>query len=221
MAKILVVEDDSKVLSQIKDILRFDHHTVDSCDHGEKAQDYLERFTYDLILLDWELPGVTGVELLKDFRSNGGETPIVMLTGRSATSDKITGLNSGADNYLTKPFVAEELLAIVRATVRRSPNLLPDLEFCDIRLSPQSAEALAANNKLNLTRNELELLKLLLMDQKKFLVPELILSKIWGSTSGGTPDAVRHCVTNLRQKLQEAGSAVTIVNLRGVGYKLK
>lgn len=222
MAKILVVEDDKDVLSTLGLLLRADHHTVDEVSDGTAAEGFISRFTYDLIMLDWELPGITGVDLLKSLRSKGCRTPVLMLTGRSATIDKIEGLDTGADGYLTKPFEAEVLRAAIRAILRRTPDTPNEtLSFKDLELVPAQCMLKCGEKTAVLSSTEYEVARLLFENYNRILSPLEFSAKIWGESTESVGANVRTRLSRLRDKFTEVGSQVRIVGIKGFGYRLE
>ncbi len=221
MSKILVVEDDKDTLATLSLLLRADHHTVDEVAEGESAEQYLDRFTYDLVVLDWELPGVTGVELVRRMRIRGCRTPVLMLTGRGATADKVEGLDTGADGYLTKPLEADVLRAAIRALLRRTPESADAaLTFKDLQLVPEQCLLRCDEKSTLLSATEYEVARLLFENSNRVVSPLEFSAKIWGESSKSVAANIRTRLSRLRDKFLEVGSTVRIVGVKGFGYRL-
>jgi OmpR-family two-component system manganese-sensing response regulator len=222
MAKILLVEDDSLLSTQIAEWLSSEQHVVDVVTDGEEAAFRLQSYSFDLVILDWMLPGATGVDVCRRFRSSGGHTPILMLTGRAQLEDKAFGLDSGADDYLTKPFVPLELSARVRALLRRSPQYQPPVvALADLRLDSATCSVTASDQKVDLTPREYALLEFLMKSPNQYFKPEAIIDRIWSSDSEASVDVVKVYVNKLRTKLNQLGTRVLIKTKYGSGYGLE
>lgn len=221
MAKILVIEDDEKLSKQLVEILELEHHRVETCGDGNDALERLLFFEFDLIIVDWGLPGLTGVEVVQGFRSKGGKTPVLMLTGRDSLNDKTTGLDTGADDYLTKPYHLEELLARVKALLRRNAgNYYPVLKAGGIELNPSTHRVLKDSKEIKLQPKEFALLEFLLKNPGDVFSIEALQSRIWESDSDASPETVRVCITRLRSKIDSAGEPSVIRTVPRVGYQL-
>lgn len=222
MAKILVVDDDKLLADMIADSLVAEHHTVECCNTGSDAQQLLKTYHYDVIVLDWGLPGVSGVELCKQFRFNGGTTPVLMLTGRDTVDEKEAGLDSGADDYLTKPFHMKELGARLRALLRRvGPTKSNVLVHGKISLDPTAHRVDREGEEVQLHPKEFSLLEHFLRNPVQVFSPQALLDRVWSSESNVGPETVRTCIKRLRQKLDIEGEPSIIENVYGVGYKLR
>ncbi|HEY9758401.1 MAG TPA: response regulator transcription factor [Oculatellaceae cyanobacterium] len=222
MAKILVVEDDKSLCNAIGDYLALDHHSAEFANDGVEAKQRLKLYGYDLIILDWELPGATGVEVLKDFRGQGGTTLVLMLTGRGAISDKEVGLDAGADDYLTKPFHAKELQARVRALLRR-PQVLTGsvLKAGDITLDTSNYVVKRGDEEIRLLPKEFTLLEFMMRHPGRVFAAEALLNNVWSDESDATPGALTTCVGRLRKKIDVDGRPSLIRTVHGVGYTLE
>ena len=220
MAKVLLVEDDADTGATIKDLLVLDSHTVEVVDTGSEASNRLGQYDYDLIVLDWELPDKTGVEVLKEYRSNRGKTPVLMLTGRSDFTDKETGLDTGADDYLTKPFHPREFSARVRALLRR-PKVVESesLDLAGISLDTRTRMVQFNGKQLDLRPKEYALLEFLMRHPNETFSPETLLKRIWSSESEATESTVYSFMSLLRKKLNEEGSPEVIKTVYGRGYR--
>lgn len=222
MAKILVVEDDENLATVVHDWLTHQNNVVETVDTGAKAQELLDLYEYDVIVLDWGLPDIQGIDLCQKFRANGGQTPILMLTGKREIDEKEQGLDSGADDYLTKPFDVKELSARLRALLRR-PTAINDnvLRAGDLCLDPVKYKVTKNGEEVKLYRKEFALLEFLLRHPNKIFSPESLLDHVWNSEAGVGPETVRTSIKRLRQQIDVEGQPSLIENVRGVGYKLK
>ena len=222
MAKILVIEDDLGLSRMVKDWLTFEHHMVETADNGKDGLEKLQYYQYDVIVLDWELPEMTGIEICRQFRSAGGKTPVLMLTGKGTIVDKETGFDAGADDYLTKPFHMKELSVRLRALLRRvGGNLTGDeLRYRDIVIEPANHRATRTGKDLQLLPKEFALLEFLMRHPSQVFSAEALLSRVWSSDSDATIDAVSTCVKRLRKKVDVEGETSVIKTVHGVGYRL-
>lgn len=221
MAKILVVEDDKELSSVIHDYLRAENYTVDVIGDGSEAEHLLRQFTYDLIIMDWELPNLAGVELCRRFRAAGGTTPLVMLTGRQTIPDRINGLDAGADDYLTKPFDMGELSARVRAHLRRPPQTVSKiLTARHIEITPETFTVRANGQEVHLVPKEFALLEFLMKHPGQVFSAEALINRIWPSDSESSPDAIKTHINRLRKKLDVPGEKSLFRTVHGMGYKL-
>lgn len=222
MAKILLVEDDRELGVMISACLAFDHYVVESVSDGAEAIARLRAYSYDLVLLDWCLPGISGLEICRRFRDVGGITPILMVTARNEVSQKEEGLDSGADDYLTKPFDMKELSARVRALLRRSEGKFRRkyLQFEGIVLEPDNFRVSSDGHDITLSVKEFALLELLMRHPGQVFSPDALINHIWTADEVASHDSVRQHVMNLRKKLECAGHGDAIKTIRGAGYKL-
>jgi DNA-binding response OmpR family regulator len=221
MAKILIVEDDKQLSGLIVDWLTGEKHTIDPVYKGTDGLERLKFYKYDVVILDWELPGLSGPEVCKQFRDTGGQTPILMLTGKKEIDDKTTGLDAGADDYLTKPFHMKELSARLRALLRRSTDVSRTvLTAGNLALDPSSRQVTLNGNPLNLQPKEFALLEFLLRHPNQPFSSEALLDRVWSSESDAAPDTVRLHIMRLRQKIDEDGKESMVRTLHRVGYML-
>ncbi len=219
MAKILVVEDDPQLLKLLTDSLSFERHLVESTSNGNDAINRLLDCSYDLIVLDWNLPGAQGIEILRQYRERGGQAPILFLTGRVTTADKELGLDSGADDYLTKPFESKEFAARVRALLRRPKRLVAEyLTFGSLKLDPGTYKAWSNDRVVNLSPREFALLEFLVRHPQQVFSIETLLHRVWESDADISPESVRVLVKRLRTKLGEPSPIKTVF---GAGYMLE
>ncbi len=221
MAKILLVDDDISLCLTMSTLFSEEGHLVDEAHTVASAWDFLSTYSYDLIVLDWELPDGSGVELIVKIRQSGGLTPLLMLTGRTALDDKERGLDAGADDYLTKPFQERELLARMRALMRRPATLMnEELKVKNISLNTLTRKLLLEGKELKLQPMEFSVLEFFMRNQAAVFSPEEIIQRIWGSDSDVSLDAVYSCIKRLRKKLGGDGKGSIIRNVHGVGYQL-
>ncbi|MBX9669964.1 MAG: response regulator transcription factor [Candidatus Obscuribacterales bacterium] len=221
MAKILIVEDDLELLSGLKDAMASQGYTVEVSTNGEDALDKLKAYKFDLIVLDWQLPGTSGVDVCAQFRGTGGLTPIIMLTGRSLIENKEEGLYAGADDYLTKPFEMRELLARVRACLRRPYTFTGDvLTVQDIAIEFDTRKVLKNGTSIDLLPMEYKLLEFLMRHRGQTFSASALLDRVWKSTSDVSEDAVRTCVKTLRRKIANSDGSSVLETVYGVGYKV-
>lgn len=221
--RILVVEDEVRLAATLQDLLEMNGYAADVCHDGEAGLDNALSSIYDVILLDVMLPKLDGFTVLRRLRAEGNATPVLMLTARSETGDKVTGLDSGADYYLTKPFEPKELLACIRALSRRQPELrdTDSLTCGDLRLEKNSFTLFCGEKSVRLSRKEFDMMELLMLNQKLVITKENLLLKIWGYESDAEDNNVEVYVSFLRKKLEHLHSTVKIKTIRMVGYCLE
>jgi DNA-binding response OmpR family regulator len=222
MAKILLVEDNADLVTALIDWLTHEHFTVEVASNGRTGMDLMTCAEYDLMILDWDLPDINGIELCRQFRRQGGKTPIIMLTGKSAIAEKEEGLDSGADDYLTKPFNMRELSARIRAMMRRNSGQSSNtLRAGNLTLDPHKYKVLKDGVDIHLLPKEFALLELLMRNPDTVFSAESIIQRVWISDSEATPEAVRTCIRRLRQKIEDDGAQPLIETLHRVGYRLR
>lgn len=221
MAKVLMVDDDKELLRTGRDYLKLEQHLVDTAQSAEEAFGLLAAASYDLIILDWELPDGTGIQILQRLRAKGVSIPILMLTGRQAVEDRERGLDSGADDYLVKPFHFKELLARVRALLRRSqPKVSNVLKASGIELDPRTMIVTRDGVTLKLARNEFALLEFFMRHPNETFSAEALISSVWPTDNAVSSESVRTCIKRLRQKLGDNGDPAIIQTLHSIGYRL-
>lgn len=221
MAKILLVEDDQALAKLVRNWLSLEHHNVETVEDGEEALHRLKVSEYDLVILDWTLPKMAGVEVLKEHRRIGGQTPVLMLTGKDKISDKEEGFDAGADDYLTKPFHGKELTVRIKALLRRPPLLVEDvLRVGDLVLEKGNFSVRRAESEIRLLPKEFALLEFLMRHPNQVFSAEALLERVWVSESESTVEAVTTCIKRLRRKLEADGGTSPIATVHGVGYKL-
>lgn len=220
--KILLVEDDELLAETLQIILEEQHYTVEVASDGEAAWQLIQAFTYDLMLLDVKLPQLDGISLCRRMRSQGVKIPILLTTGQDSSHDRIVGLDAGADDYLVKPFDPQELVARVRALLRRGDiSVAPVLEWGDLRLDPSSCEVTYAQYPIHLTPKEYALLELFLRNPRRVFSCGAILDHLWSFDKIPGEEAVRTQIKGLRHKLKAAGAPDLIETVYGIGYRLK
>lgn len=221
--RILLVEDEVHLAEAISQILRKNNFTVDMVHNGEDGLDYGLSQIYDMILLDIMLPKKNGIQVLKELRAEGITVPVLMLTAKGEVSDRVIGLDSGADDYLPKPFATEELLARIRALSRRKGEIQvsDDLDFGDIKLTPSTLILTKDSQEIKLTLRECELLEFLILRKGLIASKEMIIDKLWGFDSEAEHNNVEVYISFLRKKLSFLKSNVIIATTRGVGYALE
>ena len=221
--RVLIVEDEVRLAATLQDLLELNGYTADVCHDGESGLDNALTGIYDVILLDVMLPRMDGFTVLRNLRAERCATPVLMLTARSEVTDRITGLDSGADYYLTKPFDPKELLACIRALTRRQPELRTDdaLRFGDLRLEQGTFTLSCGERSARLSRKEFDMMELLMRNQKQILTKEQLLTKVWGYESDAEDNNVEVYISFLRRKLTHLRSRVKIRTIRMVGYCLE
>jgi DNA-binding response OmpR family regulator len=220
--RILVVEDDRKVASFLEQGLREEGYAVDLAHDGEEGRLKAHVHDYDLLLLDVMLPGASGLEIVRDLRSREKATPVLMLTARDAEEDVVTGLDAGADDYLTKPFGFDELLARVRALLRRGGAARSDrLIYADVELDRMKHEAYRAGAKLDLTPKEFRLLEFFMLNPERVVRRTELLEKVWDLTFDPMSNVVDVHMGHLRRKLRRPSADPLLHTVRGVGYILR
>lgn len=220
--RVLIVEDEIRLAEGLAQIMAEQRYQVDQVYNGVDGLDYALSGQYDIIILDVMLPRMDGFEVARRLRAAHVSIPILMLTARDETSDKVVGLDCGADDYMTKPFVADELLARIRALTRRQGEVLTEeIVFSDLTLYLSSHSLSVGENSLRLGFKEFEVLRLLLSNPRSVVPKEDIILKVWGMDSDAEDNNVEVYISFLRKKLSFLGSAVTIGTVRKVGYYLE
>jgi two-component system response regulator MprA len=221
--RILVVDDDRSVRDALRRALTLGGYEVEAAEDGRGALSRLATSAPDAVVLDVGMPGVDGLEVCRRLRGAGDRTPILMLTARDAVSDRIDGLDAGADDYLVKPFDLGELKARIRALLRRtSAGGDPEsLAFAELRLDSNRHGVAVGDAFVELTRTEYQLLELLMLNPRTVLTHGVIYERVWGYDFGPASNALRVYVGYLRRKLQQAGARDLIHTVRGVGYSLR
>jgi two-component system, OmpR family, response regulator MprA len=221
--KILVVDDERAVRESLRRALELEGYEIELAEDGAQA---LERLGSDpepdAMVLDVLMPGMDGLEVSRTVRRNGNKLPILMLTARTQVEDRVEGLDAGADDYLTKPFALEELLARVRALLRRtSDGSGQTLRFADLELDPGTREVTRGDERIELTRTEFSLLELFLLNPRQVLTRSLIFERVWGYDFGFASNSLDVYIGYLRRKTEAGGKPRLIHTVRGVGYALR
>ena len=220
--KVLIVEDERSLADALEHIIKHAGYSADAVYTGDDALAYALGASYDVIVLDVMLPDMYGFQIVSTLRAHGNHTPLLMLTARTAVSDKVTGLNAGADDYMTKPFDNAELLARINALCRRTGEVVMNqLHYSDLTLDLNSAELHTARDSVQLSKKEFELARLFMSHPQHTLSVDAILSAVWGMDSEVTDNNVMAYVSFLRKKLKYLNSAVTIRNIQQIGYRME
>ncbi|HSM23772.1 MAG TPA: response regulator transcription factor [Anaerolineaceae bacterium] len=220
--RILIVEDDQAIVRVLNRTLTYEGYNVESASDGETGFDIYQKFHPDLIILDWMLPGMDGIEFCDRIRSSEDTVPIIMLTAKEATSDRVLGLDAGVDDYMVKPFEIEELTARIRALLRRTKNERTlTLSMADLVLDTSTRLATRGGRTISLTAKEYDLLELFLRHPRQVLTREVIFDRVWGYDFGGESNVLDVYIRYLRQKIEEKGEIHLIHTVRGVGYVMR
>ncbi|WP_199619703.1 response regulator transcription factor [Paenibacillus alkalitolerans] len=221
--KILVVEDDRPLLDAVVTVLKEEAYQVDEAENGIDGLYMAEQRIHDMMIIDIMLPGMNGLSVLRKLRGKGIKMPILLLTARDSVEDRVKGLDTGADDYLVKPFAVPELLARTRALIRRQSQAALDgeLAYGKIGVRRQTMEGYADGKPLKLTLKEFELLEYLLLNREQILTKEQMLDRVWGIDSDAGPGVIDVYVHYVRKKLAVSGCDRYIHTVRGVGYMLK
>jgi len=221
--RVLVVDDDRAVREALRRALTLAGYEVRVAESGAEAIELVVQAVPDAVVLDIAMPGMDGLEVCRRLRLLGNRVPILMLTAREAVSDRVAGLDAGADDYLVKPFDVEELKARLRALLRRTgpESDGEELSFAEVRLDAERHGAAVGEQFAELTRTEYQLLELLLRNPRRVLPHSVIYDRVWGYDFGAASNALRVYVGYLRRKLQQAGARPLIHTVRGVGYVLR
>lgn len=218
--KVLIVEDDIKLAQALGRILEESDYTVDMVHDGTTGRDWAVVGNYDAIILDVMMPGMDGYEVVREIRHANIDTPVLMLTARGNVSDKIAGLDHGADDYMTKPFSPAELMAHLRALMRRQGSVIFEtVDAGDVSLKLDSHELVRNGKTIHLSKTEFALAKMLMSNKERILPKEMIIEKIWGIESNAADSNVEAYVSFLRKKLRYLESNARIETIRKVGYK--
>ncbi|MGA5762503.1 response regulator transcription factor [Nonomuraea bangladeshensis] len=225
-ARLLVVDDEPALREALQSSLEFEGYRVVTANDGQAALDELARASYDAVLLDVMMPRLDGLTACRRLRASGNRIPVLMLTARDAVGDRVSGLDAGADDYLVKPFELDELLARVRALLRRGALSTggPEgdtLTYADLRMDPATREVTRGDRRLDLTRTEYLLMELFLSHPRQVLTRDQILSEVWGFDFEPTSNSLDVYVMYLRRKTEAGGEPRIIHTVRGVGYVLR
>jgi DNA-binding response OmpR family regulator len=220
--RLLFAEDDRDISKAVQTLLERSGYSVDAVYNGQDAIDYIEQADYDGVILDWMMPKKSGIEVLSLMRSKGISTPVLILTARDAIEDRVAGLDMGADDYLPKPFAASELLARVRAMLRRKEDYRHDvIKFSDIELDRSAMTVSCSGKSVSLNNKAFQLMEMLVEHPGAVLSIDQIMERVWGWDSDAEVNVVWVNISTLRKKLAELGAHVKIKAIRGVGYSLE
>lgn len=220
--RLLFAEDDRDIAKAVQILLERSGYSVDTVFNGQDAIDYIEAGDYDGVILDWMMPKLSGIKVLSQMRSKGFSTPVLMLTARDSVDDRVQGLDTGADDYLPKPFAASELLARVRAMLRRKEDFKHNvIKFSDIELDKAAMSLSSAGKSVRLSNKAFQLMEMLVEHPGAVLSIDQIMERIWGWDSDSEINVVWVNISFLRKKLTELGAHVKIKAVRGVGYSLE
>ena len=220
--RLLIAEDDPKLLKSLVHLFELNNYAVDGVDNGIDAFDYASSDEYDGLVLDVMMPGMDGVTLLKKLRANGITTPALFLTARTEIDQRIEGLDAGADDYLPKPFSTGELLARVRAMLRRKDNFTPDmLTFGDLSLNRSTYELIYGGKTHSLSGKEFQVIEMLMQNPNTIVTAEQLITHIWGWNTSVDTSVVWVHISNIRKKLDALGAPISIKFVRNAGYALE
>ncbi|GAA4836878.1 response regulator transcription factor [Paenibacillus vulneris] len=224
--KILVIDDDEKITSMLRRSLAFEGYTVFTANHGMDGLKQILEHDPDAVILDVMMPQLDGWEVVRRIREGGATVPVLMLTAKDEIADRVKGLDSGADDYLVKPFALEELLARIRVLLRRKASEKPEqatnrLQYQDVFMDLDTREVFRGGQLVELTTKEFELLHLFMQNPKRVLSRDLIMEKIWGYDYSGESNVLEVYIALLRQKTEEHGHKRIIQTVRGAGYVLR
>lgn len=219
---VLVVEDERNLADAIVKILEDEGYNAEATYDGKAGLTCAKSGLYDAIVLDVMLPGMSGYDVVNKIRHAGVSTPVLMLTARTSTEDKVRGLDSGADDYMTKPFEAPELLARLRALTRRRGDVLIDeIKFADIRLDLNTHDLSCGEKSVHLSGKEFEVLSILMGSSSRVVSKQDLLTRVWGTDGEASENSVEAYVSFIRKKLSHIGSKVQVTTLRMLGYRLE
>lgn len=219
--RLLIIEDEKSLADSLAQILQKNNYTVDVFYDGESGEEQALFGIHDLIILDIMLPKKDGISVLKSIRANGLEMPVILLTAKGEVEDRVRGLDDGADDYLPKPFETNELLARIRANLRRRNTDSNRLVYGDLTLDKQNLLLSTKEHQVNLTFKEAELMEFFMLQKETVSTKELLIDKIWGFDSDANFNHVEVYISFLRKKLLFLKSNITIFTVRGIGYRLK
>ena len=226
MARVLVVEDDAVLPNLIQETLKAEYHDVELAFNGGDGLQLIERFEFDLLVLDWELPQTSGIQLCHTYRNKGGVAPVIFITARSSIDDKETGFETGADDYLSKPFSMRELAmrarALLRRTLERDKSQASGdlLRYGEIELEPRKGLVRKAGREIRLQPRELALLEFFMRNVGLVFSSSALIDRVWKLDTEATDISVRSCIAKLRKKLEVQDTEKFIENQRGLGYRL-
>ena len=218
--KILLIEDDIKLAENIKEGLKKQGFRVDTAKDGEEGLYLAQNNKYDVVIVDWMLPKISGIDLIKKLRQEGINTPVLILTAKGEIEDKVEGLKV-ADDYLTKPFDFEELIARIKALYRRSQNIQENvLKIADLELNPETKEVKRGGKYIDLTAKQFELLKYLMVNKNKIVTPEMIANNLWEMDDEINSNVINVYISHIRKKIDKDRDKKLIKTIRGMGFKI-
>lgn len=222
MAKVLVVDDDEDLVQTICDKLRQENYAIETAYDGEQALNLLCCSQFDVVVLDWDLPYISGIDACKQFRASGGSTPILMLTGKTAIHEKEKGFDSGVDDYLVKPFEMRELAVRLRALLRRASGQLSSvLVHGNLQLDPEKHLVFKGGVEKTLLPREFSLLEFFMRNPNVVFSADTLLQRVWMSDDEASTDAIRTCIKRIRQKVDCDESLPTIETVHRIGYRFR
>ena len=224
LAKILVVEDDDDMAAVVEEALTHERHTVEVFDNGQFAWDVLKDNAYELLVLDWDLPQLSGIEILHRYRSAGGKSPVIMLTGKAGIAHKEQGFETGADDYLAKPFHVRELLMRVRALLRRSPQTISnELSVGDLVLDTTKHRLMKNGIEIRLLPRDFALLEFLMRHPDEIFSSDTLLARVWHQDSEASPEGLRVAIRRVRKAIDSTDDVnqSMIENVPRVGYRIR
>ena len=220
--RLLIAEDENDIRKALVALLQKNNYSIDETDNGIDAYTFASRGQYDGIILDIMMPGIDGLEVLRKLRAEQNNVPVLLLTAKSEVEDRVKGLDSGADDYLPKPFSVSELLARVRAMLRRrEPYQSEILSYGDLSLNSASFELICKNQKLPLSSREYQIMEMLMRTPTAIVTSDTFMEQVWGWDSEVSVNNIWVYISNLRKKLQQLNTSVSIRAVRGVGYCLE
>lgn len=219
--RILLAEDEKFLAKAIVKILEKNHYSIDVVYNGQDALDYLTNGNYDVSVMDIMMPKMDGISVLKQIRRQGNSVPVLLLSAKSQTEDKVLGLDSGANDYLTKPFATEELLARLRVLTRKKESADPTLSFGNVSLNRATYEMSTKDGSVVLANKEFQIMEYLILNPHHRILPERLLEKIWGFDTEAEINIVWVYISYLRKKLNQLGADVQIKSYRNAGYALE
>ncbi|MFI3229304.1 MAG: response regulator transcription factor [Bacillota bacterium] len=220
--RLLIAEDEISLAEALGKILRYNKYTVDIVHDGQQALNFIAETEYDCIVLDVMMPKLDGIQTLIRLRNMGNKTPVIMLTAKSEIDDKVLGLDSGADDYMSKPFSTKELLARLRALTRRDREIaLPNIELGNVTLQCTTYELIGKNSKFGLSNKEFQLAEILFRNVGIYLSSERLMQKIWGYDCDSEINVVWTHLSSLRKKLEQLDANIKIKSSRNLGYTLE
>lgn len=223
MAKILFVDDDGELTATVSHSLRMEKHNVEIAHDGADGLELMLLSSYDLVILDWMLPGLSGIDVCQEYRNKGGKTPIIMLTGRGNEQDKVQGLITGADDYLVKPFSMRELLARITALLRRPTSFSPAiLRVGEIEMDLATHQVTKQGRLLELRPIDFALLEFFMRHTNEVFSTDFILRRVWSTDDAGSSDALRTALKRLRKQIDGENAETSVIeNIPRVGYRMK